>query len=76
MGVYNKDNAYYIPFEVLKNNPEFLTKVNIYTYDYKKVLVALKKQNITVDRKILAELAISQPAAFKAIVAQAKKEIK
>ena len=48
MGVYNKDVAYYIPFEVLKENPDFLTKVKIYTYDYKKVLVALKKQNINI----------------------------
>jgi len=36
----------------------------------------MKKQNIAVDRKILAELAVNQPAAFQAIVEQVKKEIK
>ena len=48
MGVYNKDNALYINGELLKENPNFLTSVNIYTYDYKKVLVALKKNNINI----------------------------
>ena len=43
---------------------------------YSQLMNSLKKQNVTVDRKILAELAVNQPAAFKAIVAQAKKEIK
>jgi ribosomal protein L20 len=36
----------------------------------------MKKQNINIDRKILAELAVNQPAAFKAIVKQAKQENK
>ena len=36
----------------------------------------MKKQNITVDRKILAELAVNQPSAFKAIVEKAKQENK
>ena len=33
-------------------------------------------QLINIDRKILAELAVNQPAAFKAIVEQAKQENK
>ena len=52
MGIYNNDNAYYIPFEVLKKNPEFLTNVNLYTYDYKKILVSFKKENINISNVI------------------------
>lgn len=48
MGVYNEDNALYISNDLLKQNPEFLSKVNLYTFDYKKVLVSLKKQNIDI----------------------------
>ena len=48
MGVYNKDIAYYIPFEILKNNPKFLKENIKYTYDYKKTYVALKWQNIDI----------------------------
>ncbi len=39
---------------------------------YSKLIGALKKANIALDRKILAELAISDPAAFTKIVQQAK----
>lgn len=49
MGVYNENNAFYIPFEVLKKNPEFLTKNKKYTYDLKKMMVALKYQDIKID---------------------------
>ena len=52
MGVYNKDNAYYIPFEILKQNPKFLTEINLYTYDYKKVLVSFKKNNIKISNVV------------------------
>ena len=52
MGIYNKDNAYYINGDLLKENPSFLTNINKYTYDYKKVLVALKNQNINIDNVI------------------------
>ena len=52
MGVYNKDNALYISGELLKQNPSFLTNVNIYTYDYKKVLVSLKKNNINISNVV------------------------
>lgn len=40
---------------------------------YGKLIAGLKANNIEVDRKILAELAVSEPAAFKAIVAAATK---
>ena len=40
---------------------------------YGKLIAGLKAANIEVDRKVLAELAVNEPAAFKAIVAQATK---
>lgn len=39
---------------------------------YSAFMGASKKAGIAVDRKILAELAVNQPTAFKAIVAQVK----
>ncbi len=35
---------------------------------YSKLIAGLKNSNITLDRKILAELAVNEPAAFSAIV--------
>ena len=52
MGVYNKENALYIDGELLKQKPKFLTSVNIYTYDYKKVLVSLKNNNINISNVV------------------------
>ncbi|MFZ1250398.1 MAG: 50S ribosomal protein L20 [Candidatus Microsaccharimonas sp.] len=40
---------------------------------YGKLIAGLKANNIEVDRKVLAELAVSEPATFKAIVASATK---
>ncbi len=39
---------------------------------YSKFINALLKANITVDRKILADLAVTDKDAFKAIISQAK----
>jgi large subunit ribosomal protein L20 len=39
---------------------------------YGKLIAGLKAANVEVDRKILAELAVSEPAAFGAIVKSAK----
>jgi large subunit ribosomal protein L20 len=39
---------------------------------YNQFLSGLRKANITLDRKVLADLAVSDPAAFSAIAAQAK----
>ena len=36
----------------------------------------MKKQHISLDRKILADLAVNQPNTFKAIVEQVKQENK
>ena len=52
MGVYNKECAYYISGDLLKESSDFLTNIDKYTYDYKKVLVALRKQNINIDKVV------------------------
>lgn len=39
---------------------------------YSRLINGLKKANITVDRKILSELAVNEPKAFEAIVKAAK----
>jgi len=51
MGIYNKDSAYYVKGELL-SNINFLTNVPKYTYDYKKVLVSFKKQNINISNVV------------------------
>jgi large subunit ribosomal protein L20 len=43
------------------------------TRTYSKLIAALKAANITVDRKIMAELAVNEPAAFTAVVNAAIK---
>ena len=35
---------------------------------YSQLMAGLKAKNVTIDRKILAELAVNQPEAFKAVV--------
>ena len=40
---------------------------------YSKLIAALKATSITLDRKILAELAVNEPAAFTAVVKAAIK---
>ena len=39
---------------------------------YSKLIAGLKAANITLDRKVLAELAVNEPAAFKAVVKSVK----
>ncbi len=41
---------------------------------YSQLIAGMKKKNITVDRKILSDLAVNQPDAFKAIVAMTKEK--
>ena len=48
MGVYNDNVAYFIPLDILKQNPKFLTQNTKYTYDLKKTIVALKWQNVEI----------------------------
>jgi large subunit ribosomal protein L20 len=40
---------------------------------YSQLIAGLKKANVTLDRKVLAELAVSEPKAFAAVVKAAKK---
>ncbi len=40
---------------------------------YSRLMAALKKANITLNRKMLADLAVRDPQAFAAVVAQAAK---
>lgn len=40
---------------------------------YSKLMSALKGANITLDRKVLAELAVNEPKAFEAVVKAAQK---
>jgi len=39
---------------------------------YSKLIAGLKKANVTLDRKVLAELAVNEPKAFAAVVKAAK----
>src|ERR1700759_2367275 len=39
---------------------------------YSKLIAGLKKSNITLDRKVLAELAVNEPKAFEAVVKAVK----
>ncbi|MFA5602132.1 MAG: DNA polymerase I [Bacilli bacterium] len=48
MGLYDGENSYFISFSILKENPSFLTKIEKYTYDYKKMIVSLKWHNINI----------------------------
>jgi large subunit ribosomal protein L20 len=40
---------------------------------YSKLIAGLKAANVILDRKVLAELAVNEPKAFKAIVESVKK---
>lgn len=48
MGLYDGKNAYYVPFEILKENKNILTGKEIYTYDLKKIIVSLHKYGIDI----------------------------
>lgn len=39
---------------------------------YSKLIAGLKKANVELDRKVLAELAVNEPKAFEAVVKAAK----
>lgn len=39
---------------------------------YSRLISGLKKANVTIDRKILSELAVNEPKAFEAVVKAAK----
>lgn len=41
---------------------------------YSQLMAGLKQQGITIDRKILSELAVNQPKAFEAVVKSVKEK--
>ncbi|MBI5497548.1 MAG: 50S ribosomal protein L20 [Deltaproteobacteria bacterium] len=55
----------------------WITRINagarIEGISYSRLIGGLKKAKISLDRKILADLALNDPAAFKAVVELAKK---
>lgn len=48
MSLYDGENVYYVPFEVLKENKNILDGKEIYTYDLKKMIVSLNKYDIDI----------------------------
>ena len=48
MSLYDGENVYYVPFEVLKENKNILYGKEIYTYDLKKMIVSLNKYDIDI----------------------------
>ena len=48
MSLYDGENVYYVPFEVLKENKKILDGKEIYTYDLKKMIVSLNKYDIDI----------------------------
>lgn len=48
MSLYDGENVYYVPFEVLKENKNVLDGKEIYTYDLKKMIVSLNKYDIDI----------------------------
>ncbi len=61
LAIYNDEDSFYIPFEVLKQNLDKISKWIHYTYDYKKIYTALKwhqvdLKNIEFDTMIAAYL--------------------
>ena len=43
---------------------------------YSQFMNGVKRAGIALDRKVLADLAVREPAAFKAVVAQAQAALK
>jgi len=50
VAIYNKDISYFVPYEVLKNNPDYKFDNIKYTYDLKKVIVSLRWNNIVISK--------------------------
>ena len=50
MGIYSDEVSCFIPIDLLKKQPSFLTNIEKYTYDLKKTYVSLKWLNIKLDK--------------------------
>lgn len=48
LGLYNDENTYYIPYDILKNNKELLSDVNFITYDVKKLINSFKWHDLNI----------------------------
>jgi DNA polymerase-1 len=48
LAVYNKNDAIYIPRDIILKQPKFLTEQQLITYDEKKLYVVLKENNIEI----------------------------
>lgn len=59
LGVYNRDVNLYIPFSILKDCEYLLTKTKKYTYDLKKLYVALKWNSIDVSNVVFDSMIAS-----------------
>ncbi|MFA5004214.1 MAG: 50S ribosomal protein L20 [Candidatus Saccharimonadales bacterium] len=53
-------------------NARINAAARIHGTTYSKLIAGLKAANINLDRKVLAELAVNEPAAFKAVVGTTK----
>ena len=56
----------------------WITRINnaarVEGISYSQLIAGMKQKNITLDRKVLADLAVNQPAAFKQIVNTVKEK--
>ena len=52
VAIYDGETNYYIPFEIVKDNPEVILENDYekYTYDLKKLLVVLKYNNLIINK--------------------------
>lgn len=55
-------------------NARINAAARLHNTTYSRLISGLKKANVNLDRKVLAELAVNEPAAFKAVVGAAVKE--
>ena len=60
---------------IIKNVNSEVILFFISTFSYSKFMNGLKKANITLNRKVLADIAVSDPAAFTALVEKAKENL-
>ncbi len=54
-------------------NARINAAARLHNTTYSRLIAALKKANISLDRKILAELAVNEPKAFETVVKAAQK---
>ena len=52
LSLYNNEISGFVPYEVLEKNKDFLTNLNVITYDTKRLYVSLSKRNIILNNLI------------------------